>query len=151
VLPPNAPHFSDVAPGSTFYLYVEVAAGRGIIEGYPCGGVGEPCDPQQHAYFRPFNNVTRAQLTKIIVLAAGFPLLNPANPMFADVPASDWAYSYISTAAVHGVVAGYPCGGIIEPCDPQSRPYFRPFNNATRAQLCKMIFQAFGLPTQPSP
>ena len=85
------------------------------------------------------------------MLAAGFPLVSPATPIFADVPLGDWAYGYISTAAAQGVVAGYPCGGSREPCDPATRPYFRPINNATRAQLCKMLFQAFGLPIQPSP
>ena len=30
--------FQDVPTGSTFYLYVERMASRGIIGGYPCGG-----------------------------------------------------------------------------------------------------------------
>jgi hypothetical protein len=71
--------------------------------------------------------------------------------VFSDVPPGDWAYAYTATAAAHGVIAGYPCGGLTEPCDPQLRPYFRPFNNATRAQLCKMLFQSFGLPQYPTP
>jgi hypothetical protein len=146
VLPPGAPHFSDVPPGSTFYTYVEVAYGHGVIEGYPCGGPFEPCDPGSRPYFRPGNAVTRAQLSKMIVLAAGFPLVSPASPIFADVPLGYWAYDYIATAYQEGVVGGYPCGGPGEPCDPQSRPYYRPTNEATRAQLCKMLFQAFALP-----
>jgi hypothetical protein len=145
-LPPGAPHFTDVPPGSTFYTYVEVAYGHGIVEGYPCGGPFEPCDSQARPYYRPGNPVTRAQLSKMIVLAAGWPLVHPANPVFADVPLGYWAYDVIATAYSAGVVGGYPCGGPGEPCDPQQRPYYRPVNNATRAQLCKMLFQAFGLP-----
>jgi hypothetical protein len=144
-LPPGAPHFTDVPSGSTFYTYVEVAYGNGIIQGYPCGGPFEPCPG---AYFRPFNPVTRAQLAKMIVLAAGFPPVNPPTPVFADVPVGYWAYSYIATAAAHNVVGGYPCGGPGEPCP---GAYYRPDTYATRAQLCKMLFQAFALPTNRFP
>jgi hypothetical protein len=41
---------------------------------------------------------------------------------------------------------GYPCGGPNEPCDGQNRPYFRPGNNATRAQLSKMLALALQQP-----
>jgi hypothetical protein len=147
-LPPGAPHFADVPPGSPFYTYVEVAVGQGIVQGYPCGGPFEPCDPQSRSYYRPGNAVTRAQLAKIIVLAAGFALISPATAPFVDVPPSYWAYSYISTAALHKVVGGYPCGGPGEPCP---GAYYRPDNYATRAQLCKMLFQAFALPANRPP
>ena len=65
--------FHDVAPGSTFYDYVERLSGRSIISGYPCGGAGEPCDGANRPYFRPNNSVTRAQLSKIIDLCRTAP------------------------------------------------------------------------------
>ena len=37
---PTGQTFEDVPPGSTFYLYIERMASRGIIGGYPCGGAG---------------------------------------------------------------------------------------------------------------
>jgi hypothetical protein len=141
ILPPGAPHFADVGPTDPFYLYAEVAVAHGLVQGYGCGGPGEPCDPQQRPYYRPANYVTRAQLAKVIVLAAGLTLIAPPTPPFVDVPADNWAYRYTATAAEHGIVTGYNCGGPGEPCP---GIYFRPVNEATRAQLSKMLFQAFG-------
>ena len=63
---PSTASFNDVAVGSTFFQYVETAKQENIITGYPCGGPGEPCPGQ---YFRPDNNVTRGQASKIIDLA----------------------------------------------------------------------------------
>jgi hypothetical protein len=69
--PQTVQTFSDVAVGSTFYLWVANLATRGYIGGYNCGGVNpqtgqaEPCDGQSRPYFRPSNNVSRAQASKI--------------------------------------------------------------------------------------
>ena len=43
--------FHDVPAGSTFYPYVRCIACRGIINGYPCGGAVEPCNPSHDPYF----------------------------------------------------------------------------------------------------
>ena len=70
---PTGQTFEDVPPGSTFYLYIERIAVRGIVGGYPCGGPFEPCiGPANRPYFRPFNNATRGQMSKIAA-AAFFP------------------------------------------------------------------------------
>ncbi len=124
---PGAPHFSDVAPGSTFYTYIEVGYAHGILSGYSDGT------------YRPAVPVTRAQLTKLIVLARGYALVTPARPTFSDVPRDFWAYGYIETAAAHQIVGGY------------ADYTFRPLNNATRAQFCKMLYQAYGLPSAALP
>ena len=64
--------FADVPPPaeendpSSFYVYVERLAERGVISGYPCGGTGEECDEQDRPYYRPGNPVTRAQAAKIV-------------------------------------------------------------------------------------
>jgi hypothetical protein len=61
--------FQDVSPSSTFYAYIQRLNSRGIINGYPCGGPGEPCNPPgNRPYFRPNNNITRGQLSKIVDL-----------------------------------------------------------------------------------
>jgi hypothetical protein len=63
---PTGQTFEDVLPGSTFYRYVEQIAGRSIVSGYPCGGPFEPCvPPANRPYFRPNNNATRGQMSKI--------------------------------------------------------------------------------------
>ena len=132
-LPPGAPHFADVPPASPFYTFIEVAYAHGVISGYADGT------------FRPYALVTRAQLSKMIVIARGLALVTPPVPTFRDVSAAYWAYSYIETAAAHTIVGGYDCGAPGEPCPGR---YFRPEAFATRAQLSKMIFQAFAVPQQ---
>jgi hypothetical protein len=121
---PSIGHFADVSVDSTFYQYIETAFDHGIIGGYPCGGEGEPCPG---SYFRPGNDITRAQISKLIVLAKGWPLLNPSAPTFTDVPAGSTFYTFIETSVAHGIVSGY------------NDATFRPGNNATRAQLSKML------------
>ena len=66
-IPPDRQTFEDIVPGSTFWLYVErLHANTDLMEGYPCGGPGEPCDPQNRPYFRPANLVSRGQTSKIV-------------------------------------------------------------------------------------
>ncbi len=70
---PTGQTFEDAPPGSTFYLWIERVASRGIVGGYPCGGPFEPCvAPGNRPYFRPNNNATRGQRSKIAA-AAFFP------------------------------------------------------------------------------
>jgi hypothetical protein len=65
--PPGQQTFQDVPVGSTFWTWIEALATTGAINGYPCGGSGEPCvPPENRPYFRPFNNVTRGQSSKIV-------------------------------------------------------------------------------------
>lgn len=139
LIDPTNPTFADVDSSFSLYTFVETAVAHGVVSGYPCGGPGEPCDGQNRPYFRPGNNVTRAQTAKMIVVSRGWAVSNPASPTFADVATSNSLYGYVETAIEHGVVGGYPCGGPGEPCDGQNRPYYRPGNNVTRAQLSKML------------
>jgi hypothetical protein len=131
--------FADVLPGSTFFLYIEAAYREGVVSGYPCGGTGEPCDPQQRPYFRPNNNVTRGQIAKVISNAARY-TDTPTGQSFEDVVAGSTFYDYVERIASRSIINGYPCGGVGEPCGPNNLPYFRPNNNATRGQLSKIIY-----------
>jgi beta propeller repeat protein len=135
--------FNDVPPGHTFYEYVQYVACRAIVSGYPCGGSGEPCPGQ---YYRPNNNTTRGQITKMVVIGSAWPIQTPAVPTFEDVPTTGTFYPYIETAFAHAILSGYPCGtDPNEPCvAPANRPYFRPNNNTTRSQLTKIIVGAKG-------
>jgi carboxypeptidase T len=115
---PCGQHFSDVLPGAWHYPYVETALLHAIISGYPDGT------------FRPSDNVTRGQLSKIIVSASSWPLLTPPSPSFTDVPPASTFYPYIETARYHAVVSGYGDGT------------FRPSLPASRGQLSKMLYIA---------
>jgi hypothetical protein len=106
--------------------------------------VGEPCiAPDNRPYFRPNNQITRGQLAKIVSGAAGW-TETPTGQTFEDVAPSSTFYLWIERMASHGIIGGYPCGGVGEPCiAPDNRPYFRPNNNATRGQMSKVAAGAF--------
>ena len=140
---PGAPMFEDVQPGSTFYDFVQRLAARGYVGGYPCGGPGEPCGSGSLAYFRPDGTATRGQTAKIISNAATFED-EPTGQTFEDVPSDATFYLWVERLSARGIVGGYPCGPIGEPCvPPLNRPYFRPSNNVTRGQSAKMVANTF--------
>ena len=112
--------FSDVNPSDYFYVSVMYLACHGVISGYADGT------------FRPYNNTTRGQLTKIVVLAEGWTVECPQNPTFSDVPTTHTFYCYVETAVSHGIISGYADGT------------FRPEANVTRGQLCKIVVLAEG-------
>ena len=116
--------FSDVQPSDYFYAGVTYlyCLNPPIVTGYSDGT------------FRPYNNVTRGQATKILVLAFGLPIYTPVQPTFSDVPADNVFYRFIETAAHGGVVSGYSDGT------------FRPSNPVTRAQLTKITVGVAGWP-----
>jgi streptogramin lyase len=146
---PTTPTFEDVAAGSTFYDYIETGVSHGVINGYPCGQIPtEPCvGPANRPYFRPNNNITRGQLSKVIALGSAYPLPTPTTGTFEDVPPGSTFFSYVEAVVAHGIVGGYPCGGPGEPCQPPgNRPYYRPNNNGTRGQVSKFVTLANGGP-----
>jgi hypothetical protein len=112
---PAQPTFSDVPATSWAYLYVETAVQHGVLTGY------------QDGTFRPNSNVTRAQLTKLLVLARGWTALDPPSARFSDVGPTNWAYQFVETAVDTGVVSGYADGT------------FRPGAPASRAQVAKIL------------
>jgi hypothetical protein len=70
--------FEDVPLGQPFHDYIGRLASRGIMNGYPCGGPGEPCGTDNLPYFRPGNNATRGQTSKIVA-GTFFPDCQPAR------------------------------------------------------------------------
>jgi hypothetical protein len=149
--PEGAQLFEDVPYGSTFYDYVQ-AIGE-VVEGYPCGGPGEPCVPPDNLpYYRPGNTASRGQLTKIVAEVAGFNDQIPAGTQtFADVLENSTFYVFIERLILNrpGVMVGYPCGGYGEPCDLQNRAYFRPASTVTRGQAAKIVANTFFPNCQP--
>ncbi|HYO48515.1 MAG TPA: PQQ-dependent sugar dehydrogenase [Chloroflexia bacterium] len=123
--------FTDVPANNTFYPYVQCLACRGVMGGY------------SDNTFRPNNNITRGQLSKIVANSAGFnePV---SGMMFEDVPTTNTFYEFVQRMASRGIIGGYPCGGANEPCGEGDKPYFRPNANATRGQISKIVSQARG-------
>jgi hypothetical protein len=130
--------FVDVGLSDWFYEYVQYLYCDGVINGYvtepPCDA-GTPC-------FKPANPTTRGQMAKIVVLAFAFPIDVSAGPSFEDVAEGSTFYSYIETARSLGLVNGYECGRLGEPCDPYNRPYYHPERDVTRGQITKIVVAA---------
>ncbi|HMA37944.1 MAG TPA: S-layer homology domain-containing protein [Chloroflexia bacterium] len=111
----GGPHFADVPPTQPFYPYIETIYNRGVVSGYADG------------LFHPAAAMTRGQLSKVLVLAAGWPITPPPAPHFTDVPPTHPFYGAIETAVAHGILSGYADGT------------FRPANAATRGQIAKLV------------
>ncbi len=118
-------NFSDVAEGSTFYPYIRCLACAGVL-----GGYGDNT-------FRPGDNVTRGQLSKIVANAANFnePV---SGQTFTDVPPDSTFYPFIERMARRGYIGGYSDGT------------FRPGAFATRGQIAKIVSNAAGYNDTPT-
>jgi hypothetical protein len=151
--PVSGQTFQDVPPSNTFYQFIERLSNRDIIGGYACGGPGEPCvAPTNRPYFRPGNNVTRGQLSKMTTLAFNFTEPVPAGQQsFQDVPPTNTFYLYVERLSNRDIIGGYACGGPGEPCvAPTNRPYFRPNAQVLRGQTVKIIDGALSQPSATS-
>jgi hypothetical protein len=140
--------FEDVAPGSTFYTFIERLVMRDVMSGYDCGSPGEPCvPPGNRKYFRPNSTATRGQIIKIISNAAGWDDPIPITQQtFEDVLPGSTFWIYVERFVTHvpGGLTGYPCGGAGEPCvPPGNRNYLRPGNSVTRGQTSKLVSEVF--------
>lgn len=112
--------YPDVQPGHPFYPFIECLSNRRAVSG----------DVDASNNFNPYASLTRARAVKATVLAMGFPLLNPPNPTFSDVPRLHPYYRYIETAVAQGIIGGYADGT------------FRPDNTVTRGQMSKIVVVA---------
>ncbi|MEO8286045.1 MAG: S-layer homology domain-containing protein [Chloroflexota bacterium] len=64
----------------------------------------------------------------------------PGGQCFEDVDAGNTFYVFINALAAADIIGGYPCGSPGEPCvAPNNRPYYRPGNTVTRAQMSKFV------------
>lgn len=123
----TVPHagYPDVLEGNLFYQPIMAMSAAGIMSGYTDG-----C-------FRPDSFITRAQFTKVIVLALGRhtdPVENVSNPTFSDVIYNGDAYpfDFVEEAAALQIVTGYQDGT------------FLPDRYITRLQLATMLVRAGG-------
>jgi hypothetical protein len=64
----------------------------------------------------------------------GWTIDTTGGPHFIDEPEADPFYGFIETAYNHQVISGY------------GDRTFRPGNNATRGQICKIVYSAITAP-----
>jgi arabinogalactan oligomer/maltooligosaccharide transport system substrate-binding protein len=118
-----AASFSDVEITSYWATKeISMLSDQGIIAGFPDGT------------FLPEDGVTRAQFAKIIGLALGYQPNASAAATFPDVPADNWAFGYVATAAEKGLIKGFPDGT------------FGPSQPVTIAQVLTIISRAKAYP-----
>lgn len=115
------PTFADVVYTGEAYPfdYVEEAAEHGIIRGYVTG------------LFGPYDNLTRIQLIRIVVRAAGTALAEPSagyDPGFIDIPTGDEAL--VSKAKFNGLIEG------------TTSTTLDPYAPATRGHVAQVVYKA---------
>lgn len=122
----QAATFNDVPADHWAYPFVEKLAADGVLN--TSTGTYRPADP-----------ANRAEMAKLVVEAFDLPLENPDVATFKDVPkmmadgSSNWAYTYIETAAKHAIVGGYKDEtGMLT-------GYYGPSDPVTREQAMKML------------
>ena len=81
--------------------------------------------------FAPNRQLNRAEVSKVIVLSSGVEIDTAGGPHFPDVQPGTWYYDYIETMYNQGWINGYPDG------------YFRPSVGINRAEIAKMVVNAF--------
>lgn len=121
---PATPTFSDVPAGQWYYPYIETAVANGFVNGY------KDAEGNLTGEYGPGDSVTRAQYSKMAVLAA--PLAENLNldPSFPDVQPGDWFYENVLTAFNWMVVDGYPDGT------------FLPDKPIKRGEIAKITYNA---------
>lgn len=103
--------------------YINELIDRGVVEGY------------RNRMFYPNRPVSRAEFTKMLILALNFDLSDRSYSYFRDVNPNSWYASYVYAAAKQGVAEGYVSG------------YFKPGNSITRAEAVAMALRAADLDT----
>lgn len=116
--------FTDVPVDSFFSPYIYY-----LRDSHIASGNGDS--------FYPEKNLTRAELSKIIVLARRLEPVT-ATGIFCDVDTSYWAAGYIETLKLRNVINGQSgdCGTVFNPELPVSR-----------AEAMKMLLLTFEFPT----
>lgn len=87
--------FYDVPANTWYTTYVNDLVQRGLINGKSPG------------YFGPEDNITRAELAKILAMASGESTGDYGNMQaFSDIPKGKWYTQYVNWAATKGIALG---------------------------------------------
>ncbi|MBN2058307.1 MAG: S-layer homology domain-containing protein [Candidatus Saganbacteria bacterium] len=101
--------FSDVPPSHWAFPYINLAASRGLVQGYPDGT------------FRPENTIIRAETVAVVVRLEKLPLAGEETPMpYLDIKPDYWAADLIK-AAYEAKLTTYIKTAYFQPADQISR------------------------------
>ena len=109
--------FPDVSPTSSYYDAVNTVASRGIVSGYKDGN------------FRPEEELTRSQMSRILAGAFEYTINTKANVPFTDVN-KRWA-PYVDAIYRNGVTAGV------------TKTSFAPDKQLTRGEMAAFMNRAY--------
>lgn len=115
--------FDDVRDNSWYAQYVSLALSKGMING-------------DLNSFRPDYTITRAEATKIIMIALWVTISEPTAVTFVDTSINSDLTKYIEAAAYLNILSGQMING---------KKVFRPNDSITRAEIAKIVANAFGL------
>ncbi len=99
---------------------------EGVIDKWSAAGV---VNGYSDGTFKPDNNITRAELAKVISTARQYTASADIN--FSDVSADDWYAADLGKCVAAGVIGGYEDGT------------FKPDNNVTREEAAAMFQRAY--------
>ncbi len=109
--------FQDVNPDRDDFVYIEDLLSNWIIDSW--------------ISFHPDNKITRAEFSKVVVLAFQWVANDKiSNNYFPDVNSSSWYWPYVQSAKYFDLINGYPDWE------------FKPWNNIVRAEAIKIIVNA---------
>ncbi|WP_440977656.1 S-layer homology domain-containing protein [Sedimentibacter sp. LTW-03] len=111
--------FTDVKETDWYYNTLASIVEKEIIDGYPDGT------------FKPQNNITKAEFTKVIIAALKIEIVE-GNP-FVDVN-EHWAKNIVNTAVENQIIDRLEYGDT-----------FNPDKNITRIEMAKMVVKALGM------
>ncbi|WLR53017.1 S-layer homology domain-containing protein [Bacillus tianshenii] len=114
-------NFTDVQSNDWFYDAVNYLTSKDVLDGFEDGS------------FRPSEDVTRAQAAKILAVTLELDVENTNEVSFPDVDEDAWYANYVSALVEEGVINGFEDGT------------FRPDETLTRAQMAKMITEAYDI------
>lgn len=112
--------FYDVTSTHWAFGIIGELCSKGYVKGYPGGA------------FKPDNNITRAEFTRILTKVLGLSDKKPAASMFSDITPADWYYGAVQAAAGAGIVKGYDNGK------------FLPDQNISREEMAVILVNALG-------
>jgi len=111
------PNFKDVKPGDENYGAIAALANAGIISG-------------SNGYFNPTKNITRGQMSKMIVKGFNLTITNDIDIPFNDVKAGSEFEPYIKTLFANSITKG------------TTPTTFGPQSNVKRSQLASFVVRA---------
>lgn len=114
--------FYDVSTDVWYARYTSLALSKGMI--------------QRSTMFRPNDSVTRAEASKILIIALGVTVNEVSSMTYIDVSHTMTLAKYVEAVTFLNIFSGQMRNG---------QRIFRPNDSITRAEIAKVVVNAFGL------